>query len=54
MPTAAKERRMERKTIRISSKRQVTIPQRYFERLGFGEEAECIPSCQGPERRGVF
>ena len=42
MATAAKERRMERKTIRISSKRQVTIPQRYFERLGFGEEAECI------------
>ena len=41
MATAAKERRMERKTIRISSKRQVTIPQRYFERLGFGE-AECI------------
>ena len=42
MATAAKERRMERKTIRISSNRQVTIPQRYFERLGFGEEAECI------------
>ena len=42
MATAAKERRMERKTIRISSKRQVTIPQRYFECLGFGEEAECI------------
>ena len=42
MATAAKERRMERKTIRISSKRQVTIPQRYFDRLGFGEEAECI------------
>ena len=42
MATAAKERRMERKTIRISSKRQVTIPQRYFERLGFREEAECI------------
>lgn len=42
MATAIKERRMERKTIRISSKRQVTIPQRYFERLGFGEEAECI------------
>ena len=32
---------MERKTIRISSKQQVTIPQRYFERLAFGEEAEC-------------
>ena len=33
---------MERKIIRISSKRQITIPRRYFERLGLGEEAECI------------
>lgn len=42
MATAAKETHMERKLIRISSKRQVTIPQRYFDRLGFGQEAECI------------
>lgn len=42
MAIAAKETHMERKLIRISSKRQVTIPQRYFDRLGFGQEAECI------------
>lgn len=42
MATAAKEKPMERKLIRISSKRQVTIPQRYFDRLGFGQEAECL------------
>ncbi len=33
---------MERKRINISSKRQVTIPQKYFEMLGFEDEAECI------------
>lgn len=33
---------MERKTIRISHKRQITIPQKYFEELGFEDEAECI------------
>lgn len=33
---------MERKTIRISNKRQITIPQKYYERLGFESEAECI------------
>ena len=32
----------ERRTIHISSKRQITIPQRYYELLGFGTEAECI------------
>ena len=42
MTPVAKETPMERKLIRISSKRQVTIPQRYFDRLGFGQEAECI------------
>ena len=42
MATMVKERRMERKTIRISSKRQITIPQRYFDCLGFNQEAECI------------
>ncbi len=33
---------MERKIISVSGKRQVTIPQKYFEMLGFGNEAECI------------
>lgn len=33
---------MERKTISISSKRQVTIPQKFFDALGFSREAECI------------
>lgn len=31
-----------RKVISISSKRQLTIPQKYFELLGFHSEAECI------------
>lgn len=30
-----------RKTIRISEKRQVTIPQKFYEALGFSTEAEC-------------
>lgn len=34
--------KMERKIISISNKRQVTIPQKYFETLGFDNEAECI------------
>ena len=33
---------MDNKRIKISSKRQVTIPQQYFDYLGFGKEAECI------------
>ena len=32
---------MERKVISISVKRQLTIPQKYFEALGFNNEAEC-------------
>ena len=32
----------ERKIISVSVKRQLTIPQKYFEALGFGNEAECI------------
>lgn len=39
--TAVRSERMERKTISISSKRQITIPQKYFDALGFGGEAEC-------------
>ena len=30
---------MERKMIRISGKRQITIPQKYFDLLGFDTEA---------------
>lgn len=33
---------VERKIISVSAKRQVTIPQKYFEALGFNNEAECI------------
>jgi len=36
------ENRMERKIINISVKRQLTIPQKYYEALGFDNEAECI------------
>jgi bifunctional DNA-binding transcriptional regulator/antitoxin component of YhaV-PrlF toxin-antitoxin module len=32
----------DRKVISISSKRQLTIPQKYFDMLGFESEAECI------------
>jgi len=33
---------MERKTVSISSKRQITIPQKFFSCLGFTNEAECV------------
>jgi bifunctional DNA-binding transcriptional regulator/antitoxin component of YhaV-PrlF toxin-antitoxin module len=33
---------MERKIISVSIRRQLTIPQKYFEALGFDNEAECI------------
>ena len=33
---------LERKIISVSVKRQLTIPQKYFELLGFNNEAECI------------
>lgn len=33
---------MEKRTISISSKRQITIPNKFFSQLGFGTEAECI------------
>lgn len=43
MATAVRSARgMERKMIRISGKRQITIPQKYFDMLGFDTEAECI------------
>ena len=33
---------IERKIISVSVKRQLTIPQKYFDALGFSNEAECI------------
>jgi bifunctional DNA-binding transcriptional regulator/antitoxin component of YhaV-PrlF toxin-antitoxin module len=39
---AVKSNVVERKIISVSAKRQVTIPQKYFEALGFNNEAECI------------
>ena len=34
--------KMERKIISVSVKRQITIPQKFFETLNFDNEAECI------------
>ena len=36
------ERLMEIKKVSISAKRQITIPQRFFQALGFDSEAECV------------
>lgn len=33
---------MNRKILSISSKRQITIPQKFYQALGFGDEAECV------------
>ena len=33
---------LERKLVSISPKRQITIPQKFFKKLGFTDEAECI------------
>lgn len=38
---------MESKTISISTKRQITIPQKYFEELDFGSEAICELRSEG-------
>ncbi len=45
MSTALKEKgnkKMNRKILSISSKRQITIPQKFYQTLGFGDEAECV------------
>ena len=45
MPTAIAERggsKMKRKILSISSKRQITIPQKFYQALRFGDEAECV------------
>jgi bifunctional DNA-binding transcriptional regulator/antitoxin component of YhaV-PrlF toxin-antitoxin module len=34
--------KMNRKVLSISSKRQITIPQKFYQTLGFGNEAECV------------
>lgn len=34
--------KMDRKVLSISSKRQITIPQKFYQLLGFGDEAECV------------
>ena len=42
MSTAVKRgAAMENKRIKISSKRQITIPHHFFDYLGFADEAEC-------------
>jgi len=38
---------MDKKIISVSVKRQITIPQKYFELLGFNNEAECILQEEG-------
>ena len=42
MRQTAERSKIERKLISISTKRQLTIPQRYYTSLGFDNEAECI------------
>lgn len=44
MPTTAKRGgvKLNRKILSISSKRQITIPQTFYQALGFGNEAECV------------
>ena len=42
LAAAGSDLKMERKIISVSIKRQVTIPQKYFESLGFDNEAKCI------------
>lgn len=39
---AAGREYMEKKRISVSQKRQITIPQKYFEMLGIGSEVECF------------
>ncbi|MDD2443288.1 MAG: AbrB/MazE/SpoVT family DNA-binding domain-containing protein [Desulfotomaculaceae bacterium] len=40
----AGDRRMEKRRISISSKRQITIPAKYFDSLGLEKEIDCIYS----------
>ena len=34
--------KMDRKVLSLSSKRQITNPQKFYQLLGFGDEAECV------------
>ena len=45
--THANDIKTDRKIISISFKRQLTIPQKYFDALGFNNEAECIMQNDG-------
>ncbi|WP_432641836.1 AbrB/MazE/SpoVT family DNA-binding domain-containing protein [Acidaminococcus sp.] len=38
---------LDQKRVTISSKRQFTIPQKFFQKIGFGKEAECILTSDG-------
>ena len=40
--SALEKSMMDRKIINVTGKRQVTIPLRFYERLRFGKEVECI------------
>lgn len=45
MPMAIAEKgvsKMNRKVLSVSAKRQITIPQKFFQTLGFGDKAEYI------------
>lgn len=43
MNVAVQEKyRLGKKIVSISSKRQITIPQKFFTALGFNDEAECV------------
>ncbi|WP_062322849.1 AbrB/MazE/SpoVT family DNA-binding domain-containing protein [Halolactibacillus sp. JCM 19043] len=38
----ANQKQIDRKIIRVSNKRQITIPLKYFEKLQLGQEIECV------------
>jgi len=42
MYTKNKDKKSDKKYIRISSKRQITIPKKFYYELGFDDQAECI------------
>jgi len=42
MGSTLRNKVMERKIIRISEKRQVTIPQKFYKALNMSNEAECV------------
>ena len=38
----SERKEVERKVVSITSKRQITIPQKFYQRLGFTDQAECF------------